>query len=330
MPTNYVVKSGDCISSIAFEFGFFPDTIWNHPSNAELKNNRKDPNTLCAGDTVVVPDKREKVVSKPTAQVHKFRLSNTPAVCSLQLFDQDEYRANESYELEVDGVKRIGKTNAEGVLRVSIPPNARVGKLTMGEGENKTEFDLRFGYIEPPTETRGVQARLKNLGFYCRINGRMDDDTRQALLEFQAASGLQETGEIDQATQQKLDELHDNVCDIPNRDEVKQKDDSQSQPEEIETPFEEEQSENEEDEPSENEIKDQSEKSEDNELEDEMKALEEEVKQKQNAQSSNEEAKNPVEERQPENKVKNPSEESKDNELEKESENDESEEEVKQ
>src|SRR5207253_11141565 len=111
------------------EHGFFADTIWNYPENKDLKNKRKDPNTLCEGDVVIIPDQREKTVPKPTNQVHKFRLNNTPALCSLQVFKEDEYRANQSYELEIDDVKLTGKTNDEGVLRVSILPNARVGKL---------------------------------------------------------------------------------------------------------------------------------------------------------------------------------------------------------
>ena len=72
MPINHQVKQGDCISSIAFENGFFPDTIWNHPSNAELKKKREDPHVLLPGDMVFIPDKRPKEVSEPTNQVHKF------------------------------------------------------------------------------------------------------------------------------------------------------------------------------------------------------------------------------------------------------------------
>lgn len=42
----YVVQKGDCLSSIAFGFGFLPDTLLNHPANAGLKQKRKDPNIL--------------------------------------------------------------------------------------------------------------------------------------------------------------------------------------------------------------------------------------------------------------------------------------------
>jgi hypothetical protein len=135
MAINYQVKQGDCISSIAFENGFFPDTIWNHPNNAELKKKRKDPNVLVPNDVVFVPDKRPKEVSEPTDQVHKFQFKNTPAVFSVQLFDyQEEPRANQNYEFVIDDKLNLtGTTNDEGVLEVTFPPNSKRGVLTVGE-----------------------------------------------------------------------------------------------------------------------------------------------------------------------------------------------------
>jgi hypothetical protein len=224
MAKNYTVKQGECASSIAFENGFFVETIWNHPNNAALKQQRKDPNTLCAGDVVFIPDKREKVVNKQTELVHRFELKNTPALLSLQMFDEDDYRSNQSYEIEIDGVVRTGTTDSEGVLRESILPNARRGKLIIGP--DLAVFDLQFGQVEPPTEIRGIQARLNNLGFDCAISGKLDKETKRALSRFQRACEIEETGEIDDATRQKLDDLHDNICDIPNRDEVKAQADS--------------------------------------------------------------------------------------------------------
>ena len=130
-----------------------------------------------------------------------------------------------------------GSTNAEGVLRVPIPPNARRGKLIVGA--DRAEYNLKFGQIEPPDELRGVQSRLNNLGYECPINGNLDEETITALREFQFACEMKITGEIDETTRQKLDELHDNVCDIPNRDEAKENDAQEESESEFETPVEE-------------------------------------------------------------------------------------------
>jgi N-acetylmuramoyl-L-alanine amidase len=59
MPNHNVVQ-GDCVLSIAEQYGFFWETVWNHPSNAELKKKREDPAILYPGDVVFVPEKRLK------------------------------------------------------------------------------------------------------------------------------------------------------------------------------------------------------------------------------------------------------------------------------
>ena len=88
MPVNYIVNSGDCISSIAGNSGFFPDTIWNHPANAELKNTRLNPNTLAEGDVVVIPDKQEKRESCAIDQEHRFLKRGVPALFRLRILDE--------------------------------------------------------------------------------------------------------------------------------------------------------------------------------------------------------------------------------------------------
>src|SRR4028118_472280 len=103
MPINYQVKPGDCISSISFEHGFFPDTIWNHPENAELKKLRKNMNVLRPGDVVIIPDKRIKEVFEPTNQVHRFKMKSTPPKLRIQFMFDGQPRANVPYELIIEG-----------------------------------------------------------------------------------------------------------------------------------------------------------------------------------------------------------------------------------
>jgi hypothetical protein len=218
MSINHQVKQGDCISSIAFENGFFPDTIWNHPNNATLREKRPDPNVLVPNDVVFVPDKRLKVVSEPTNQVHKFQLKNTPAVFSVQLFDYlEEPRANQNYEFIIDDKLTLtGTTTSQGVLEVTFPPNSNRGVLTVGDDREVVEFF--FGYLETTSEVRGMQARLQNLGFECPISGKLDGETIEAMKAFQRRFNLEITGKADSATLDKLEELHDAINKFPKED----------------------------------------------------------------------------------------------------------------
>jgi hypothetical protein len=203
---QHKVTGGECIASIAAHYGFSVDMVWNLSENASLKEKRKDPNTLVPGDIVVIPDRREKNVSCETAKTHKFKLSAESTILRLQLFEDEKALASQDFELKISGKSYTGTTDAQGSLEVTIPANATAGALTVGP--EKKEFQLRFGYLQPVTERKGVEDRLKNLGF-------VDPDFKRALREFQKRFGLEETGEADQATTDKLTELHDNVCEFP-------------------------------------------------------------------------------------------------------------------
>lgn len=199
MAINYQVKQGDCISSIAFENGFFADTIWNHPNNAELKKKRKELNLLMPGDIVFVPDKQIKEVSEATNQVHKFKCKNTPEKFKLQLLIHGEPRANEDYELEIENLMFKGKTDSQGRLEHFIPPDAKKGKLILSNGAEIQE--LMLGNLNPSDEITGVQGRLRNLGLYFgSIDGKMSDELEEAIQEYQFTKNIEPDGKLTQAT----------------------------------------------------------------------------------------------------------------------------------
>ena len=195
MAINYQVKQGDCISSIAFEHGFFADTIWNDANNAELKKERQDPNVLMPGDVVFIPDKRLKEVSEPTNNVHKFKCKNTPEKFKLQLLLDGEPRANEEYELEIDDLKFSGVTDSQGRIEQSIPPNAKTGKLLLANGTEV--YQLQLGNLNPSDEISGAQGRLRNLGLYLGpIDGKMSDELEEAIQEYQFTKNLEPDGQL--------------------------------------------------------------------------------------------------------------------------------------
>ena len=204
---TYTVKEGDGISSIAFRFGLFPESVWDDPKNRNLKERRKDPNVLFPGDVVYVRDKELKEVEGTTEQRHRFRRKGVPEVLRLRFLDEGgEPRADIPYVLDVDGTLLDGTTDADGVLACRVPPNARHGSLTLGSGEEQEVLDLRLGHLDPVTEITGVQGRLDNLGYDCGDElGELGDETRRALCRFQTDHRLPVTGEADDATRQALE-----------------------------------------------------------------------------------------------------------------------------
>jgi Putative peptidoglycan binding domain len=204
---DYIVKRGDTIESIAFEHGFFHETLWNHPANAELKQKRGNRNLLLPGDRVTIPEKTPKQVTCKTGRVHRFRRRGVPAVFRLQLLQRGAPLAGADYTLDVDGVLHSGTTSEQGMLEERVPPNARRARLQL-QGSSRS-WNVLLGDLDPIKETTGLQQRLRNLGYRCEPTGVMDERTRSALRAFQGKADLTETGEPDDPTLKRLRELHD-------------------------------------------------------------------------------------------------------------------------
>jgi len=243
---NYKVKQGDCLASIAEKHGFSWETLWNLPENNELRRKHQEPTILLPGETVRIPDLRNKEETGATEQRHKFQKKGTPALLRLQIMrpaepeeeqaseptgdeppeeeplevveedplppddEPDEPWANAPYILEIDGRLTEGQTDGEGKIEVPIPPGAKKGRLTMEPGtEREKVYPLRLGHLDPITSLSGVADRLNNLAYYSGPRTtEMTPTLQEALLAFQKANNLRESGEADQATQDKLSEVH--------------------------------------------------------------------------------------------------------------------------
>jgi hypothetical protein len=206
---EYEVQQGDSIASIAFEHGHFWETIWNDPANAIVKRTRKDPYVLLPGDRVHVPPSRQKSEAAATEQRHKYVLKGVPEKLHLRLLGADgKACADVQYRLLVDDVwVESGVTDQNGNVVVSIPPNAKAGKILMEDSGE--EIPLLLGGLDPITELSGVQARLQNLGYDVQTtDGEWTDDTREALVEFQQRHNLPVTGDLDDQTKGKLAEVY--------------------------------------------------------------------------------------------------------------------------
>ncbi|HYC89188.1 MAG TPA: peptidoglycan-binding domain-containing protein [Thermoanaerobaculia bacterium] len=195
-------------------YGHDPETIWNAPENAALKSQRAHMNELLPGDVVTIPDIIPKQVRVATGVRHVFRRKNIPPTYRLRVLVADKPRANEPFRLTVGDRVVEGTTDADGMIHVHVPAAATKGELVLGTDGLTVLID--FGFLDPIMELSGVQMRLNNLGFPCgEAGGVLNDETRQALQAFQARFGLSATGELDDATRGKLQELHDSGAAFP-------------------------------------------------------------------------------------------------------------------
>jgi hypothetical protein len=200
MPEDYTVSAGECMNSIAFEHGFFWETLWNHANNASLKQLRGDPSVLMAGDVVHIPDLTVRDESCAAEQKHRFRLKGVPAKVKIRVVVDDEPRANEAYTLYIDDIEAgEGMTDGDGYVEASVSPAAREGRLIVGEGDDEVTVVFQLGTVDPIDTDEGVLGRLHNLGYDVA-------QPEEAIRGFQAREGLEETGAIDDTTRQRLEE----------------------------------------------------------------------------------------------------------------------------
>jgi hypothetical protein len=218
---THTVRSGDTLIRIAQEYGFRAwEPIWNADENARLRDERDDPQVLVADDKVFIPPKTPKEVQVKTGQRHSFTVKTLKA--HFRTVVRDEYGQpllNKRFELEIKGeeieTKTLsGTTDADGELELDIHPLAVSGQLKVwlgkGEPEKVLTWELFLGNLEPIETVRGVKARLTNLGFLCgEINNEENEEYQDALTKFQIVYKVEVTGEADEATRRKLEQVHD-------------------------------------------------------------------------------------------------------------------------
>lgn len=208
---DHTATQGECLASIAFDNGFLPATLWDHPGNSALKARRPDMHQLLPGDKVYIPKKRQREAACATDRLHRFVRKEVPEVLRIVLLDSaGQPRAAVAYTLEIAGaVKGTAKSDANGAIEVPIVPNAGDGCLVIANDSFEERYDLQLGAIDPPGSLTGVQARLNHLGFSCgEVDGEAGPRTAGAIGRFQQSRSLPVTGKLDDATRGQLVAAH--------------------------------------------------------------------------------------------------------------------------
>ena len=160
----YVIKQGDYLLKLAHHLGFDADTVWNDDANAELKDARKDPDMLQAGDILMVPDEPKKQLDLKKETENNFVAAVPKIAVSLAVTDDDEPLANEAYVVEGLGDDEERTTDADGFVSFEAPVHVR--EVTVRFVDVDLAFRVGIGELDPIDTDAGVRMRLTQLGFY--------------------------------------------------------------------------------------------------------------------------------------------------------------------
>lgn len=205
---EYVVQEGDCLSSISEATGHFWQVLWDLPANAPVKRARKDPNVLLPGDRLVIPAIEPKSVAVAAGKVHRFRRKGVPAFLRVRFLAGGAPRGGEPFTVVFEASEARGTLDDGGWLSVAVPAGAQGGTIRIGEGPAARTVPFRLGTVDPIDTLRGVQARLRNLGFDCPLDGIDGPSTRAAIAAFQRSQELPEDGQASEAMRAKLRQAH--------------------------------------------------------------------------------------------------------------------------
>ncbi len=207
---EYIVRRDECISSIAKKTGHFWEKIWDDPANADLQTARERPNVLLVGDRITIPELTSKYETGETEMRHRFVRKGEPSTLKMRFMEFNEPRANAPYKAYVDGeFVQEGTLDGDGRVEIPVDPMAREATFLITDEDGDThECRVALRRIPPVTEVSGLQARLHNLGFPCRVGSTYGPILARAVSAFQQEYDLPVTGIPDETTQAKLVELH--------------------------------------------------------------------------------------------------------------------------
>jgi hypothetical protein len=205
----YVVRRGDYLAKLAWVHGFAVDEVWQHEKNQELAALRKDHNVLAPGDVLFIPAKRKDGLPIQKGVTNRYVATVPKVEVKLLLRRGRKVLRDEPYVVEgLQGDSASGATDGEGKLTLKVPVTVR--ELVVVLPEKKLRYPVLIGDLDPISEDSGVRQRLQNLN-HLRVRRDADDQARglsRAVRLFQAAGGIEETGELDDATRDALKHLH--------------------------------------------------------------------------------------------------------------------------
>src|SRR5437879_13505013 len=125
MSEMHTVEQGECLASIAKEFGFSDwRTIYNDAQNASFRQVRPNPNLIFPGDQIFIPDKRTKDEDRATEAEHPFQLNVKTTTVRIRMRDEnDQPFKNKKFKLVMAGETQEGSIPDDGLIKMEAPAN---------------------------------------------------------------------------------------------------------------------------------------------------------------------------------------------------------------
>ena len=209
----YTVQQGDYLAKIAKAHGFHHwKDLYFHPSNAEFRAKRPDPNVIYPGDEIVIPGARGIPVA--TGRDHTIPIERPGNVLRLNVgsLSGREPLAAQRYTLTVGERTYESRIPESGVIEHWIPTDAETAELAVhfaSADQASQTWDLKIGHLDPVNTVSGIQGRLNNLGFSAGpVDGDAGPLTEAAVKRFQTRHGLVVDGIAGPITQRTLQSLH--------------------------------------------------------------------------------------------------------------------------
>lgn len=211
---RYIVRQGDHLRRLAHARSVSPESIWEHPDNAELREQRESMEALLPGDILHMPAAPATGAVVLPNQANRYRAHVPTVEIPLTLRDgRGEPLANASFRIDGAGTDQ---TDGDGRVTLRVGAHVRDVRLIFDApiaGLADPTMRLRVGHLDPIEAPTGIDGRLENLGYF--VSRGIDGDEHErafrratALRDFQRAAGLEATGEIDDATRDALREAH--------------------------------------------------------------------------------------------------------------------------
>lgn len=207
----YFVRQGDYLDSIADSYGFDAQAVWEDKKNEKLRKKRKNPNVLYPGDVLFIPDE-------------------DPQECSLAVGAENSYVAEETMvkvkfigppdqEYRIEGLDppKEDTSGGDGMVELEVPTSIHF--LWVHYPALQLIFPLQIGHMDPVHKPSGMQGRLDNLGYGRTLLTAVVEDMwggaisaaellSGSIARFQMRNDLPVTGERNETTVKKLEELY--------------------------------------------------------------------------------------------------------------------------